>query len=245
MNTFRADLHVHTLLSPCGDLEMSPANIVAAAKTKKIDILGITDHNSTRHCRLITKLAADAGIFVLCGAEITSEEEVHCLAFMPGFDTLNILQEYLDAHLPDIKNDVNKFGYQVQVDEEEQIIHEEEKLLISALDQSIDEIADFVHRHGGIFIPAHINRPAFGLISQLGFVPPDLNFDALELSRHISKTNFLSQNPHLSNLTFITSSDAHFPEDIGRIHTSFRIEKPCFNEIYLALKNQAGRSVMI
>ncbi|MFP4470421.1 MAG: PHP domain-containing protein [Bacteroidales bacterium] len=244
MKTYRADLHIHTVLSPCGDLEMSPENIVAAAKAKNLDIIGITDHNSTRHCRLISKLAGEQGIFVLCGAEITSEEEVHCLAFMPDFAALDKLQDYLDAHLPDIKNDVNKFGYQVQVDEEENIIYEEEKLLISAIDQNIDEIADFVQVHGGIFIPAHINRPMFGLISQLGFVPPDLRYDALEISRHVTREGFLAEHPYLASSVIIRTSDAHFPENLGEVFTTFELEAPSFDEIRMAMKNNRGRKVI-
>jgi len=92
MNTYRADLHIHSLLSPCGDLEMSPANIVSEASKMGIDIIGITDHNTTRHCNLISRLAADKGIFVMQGAEITTREEVHCLVFFENTDTLDLLQ---------------------------------------------------------------------------------------------------------------------------------------------------------
>jgi PHP family Zn ribbon phosphoesterase len=243
MKAYKADLHIHTVLSPCGDLEMSPKNIVNQALIKNLDIIGITDHNSTRHCRLISEIAAKHGIFVLCGAEVTSKEEVHCLCFMPDFARLGIFQQYLDQHLPNIKNDVNVFGYQVQVDQEELIIYEEEKLLISALDQSIGQIEKTVHILGGIFIPAHINRPAFGLINQLGFVPDDLNYDALEISKHITKTKFLLQNPYLKEKTFIQSSDAHFIENLGEVTTTFNLENLVFDEIIMALHNIEGRSV--
>ena len=243
MKTYKADLHIHTVLSPCGDLEMSPENIVKQALKKELQIIGITDHNSTRHCRLISEIAKKNGIFVLCGAEVTTREEVHCLCFMPNFEKLAIFQDYLDQHLPDIKNDVTQFGYQVQVDEDEQIIYEEEKLLISALDQSIGQIEEKVHQLGGLFIPAHINRPAFGLINQLGFVPDDLNYDALEISKHITKSWFIGKNPYLKSKIFIQSSDAHFIENLGEVSTIFRLEKPDFDEIKMALHNTGGRSV--
>ncbi len=243
MKAFNADLHIHSVLSPCGDLEMSPANIVLAARVKKIGIIGITDHNSTRHCRLISKLAARHGIHVLCGAEITSAEEVHCLAFMPDFERLDQLQIYLDRHLPGIRNNPEKFGEQVQVDEHEMIVYEEKRLLISAIDQGIAQIEQFVRRLGGLFIPAHIDRPAYGLISQLGFVPEDLQFDALELSKHTTVQAFLKQHPSLAGATFIQNSDAHYPVDIGESQSIFKIEKPSFEEIRDALHQKKGRRV--
>ena len=243
MQIYRADLHTHTLLSPCGSLEMSPRTIVDTAAERHLDIIGITDHNSTRHCKVIHKLAAELNIAVLCGAEVTSREEVHCLAFMPDFERLDQFENYLQEHLQDFPNDPEAFGDQIQVDENEDIIYQEERLLIMAIDQDIDEIERQVHALGGIFIPAHINRPAFGLISQLGFVPPDLNYDALELSRHITTENFKKTYPELADKTFIRSSDAHFVEDIGRCHTKFYLEQPTFNEIRLALQNAQGRYV--
>jgi hypothetical protein len=233
------------VLSPCGDLEMSPKNIVNQAFEKNINIIGITDHNATRHCRLISEIAKERDIFVLCGAEVTTKEEVHCLCFMPDFEKLEVFQDYLEYHLPDIKNDVNMFGYQVQVDLDEQIVYEEEKLLISALDQSIGQIEEKVHQLGGIFIPAHINRTAFGLISQLGFVPDDLNYDALEISKHISLPKFLLQNPYLKSKTFIQSSDAHFIENLGEACIMFSLENLSFDEINMALHGAKGRKVNI
>ena len=103
MKVFNADLHIHTVLSPCGSLEMSPKAIILAASEKKLDIIGITDHNSTRQCRVVTAEAQKAGITVYCGAEVTSKEEVHCLAFFENFKKLDEFQQFLDKHLPDIK----------------------------------------------------------------------------------------------------------------------------------------------
>lgn len=243
MKTFCADLHIHTLLSPCGNLEMSPGNIVNRAKEQGLNMIGITDHNSTRHCRLIHKLAAKENIFVLCGAEVTSKEEVHCLCFMPDFDQLDQLQQYLDLYLMDFKNDVDKFGYQVQVDEDEMIVYEEEKLLIQSINQSINQIEAFVHANGGLFVPAHVNRSAYSLISQLGFIPDDLNFDALEVSKHVTRDSLRKAYLYLWNATIIQNSDAHFLKDIGSVRNYFQIQKPDFNEIKWALQKKNHRFV--
>jgi PHP family Zn ribbon phosphoesterase len=245
MKPFKADLHIHTVLSPCGDLSMSPANIVNAAYQQNLNIIGIADHNSTRHCRLISRLAAKHNIFVLCGAEVTSKEEVHCLCFLPDFDRLNIFQAYLDAHLPEIKNDPEQFGYQVQVDEDENIIYEEPKLLISAIDQTIDEIERKVHELGGLFIPAHVNRSAMSLISQLGFIPDDLQFDALEIYRHIEPEIFLGQHPYLQNPFLLRNSDAHFIDQVGTNTTSFLMEEASFVEIKKALRKEGSRNILL
>ena len=245
MKIFRADLHTHTVLSPCGDLEMSPVNIVRKAKERGIDILGITDHNSTLHAPLIRELAAKEGIMVLMGAEVTTKEEVHCLCFFENESLLSEFQIYLDQHLPKIPNDSQRFGYQVVVNEDEEIIEEVECLLISGLNQGIEEIEKKVHGLNGLFIPAHINKMQNSIISQLGFLPPDLNVDALELSQHVTKSEFLKKNNYLSKYNFIQSSDAHYIDNIGKVWTNFTMEELSFPEVRMALKGEEGRSVEI
>jgi 3',5'-nucleoside bisphosphate phosphatase len=245
MNKYRADLHIHTVLSPCGDLEMSPANIIKKALEKGLDIIGITDHNTTRHCKLISKLAGPAGIFVLMGAEVTTREEVHCLTFFENDDQLSEFQVYLEKHLPPIPNNVEKFGYQVVVNEDEQIIDEIEFLLISALDQSIEQVEQKVHSLGGIFIPAHIERPSYSIISQLGFIPADLLIDGIEISANCQVQSVIPFLGNKNERTIIRDSDAHYVENIGKAFTTFEIEHRTFNEIKLALQGMQGRKVIL
>jgi len=245
MNKYRADLHIHTVLSPCGDLEMSPANILEKAREKGLDIIGITDHNTTRHCKLIRKLAEPAGIFVLMGAEVTSREEVHCLTFFENDDQLSEFQVYLEKHLPPVPNDTEKFGYQVVVDEDEKIIDEIEFLLISALDQSVEQIEQKVHSLGGIFIPAHIDRPSYSIISQLGFIPSDLTIDGIEISANCRIPSVIPFLGEQTERTIIRNSDAHYTENIGKAFSTFVMEHRTFNEIILALHGTLGRKVTI
>jgi len=245
MKEYLADLHIHTVLSPCGDLNMSPAKIVEQAVSKGIGIIGLTDHNSTKHCRLVKKLSAEKGIFTLMGAEVTTREEVHCLTFFENTDTLGEMQSFLDSRLPDIKNDPDFFGYQVVVDENENVVYIEEKLLTNAIDASIDEIEQFVHQLGGIFIPAHIDRYKNSIYSQLGLFPDNLKADALEISWRCQPADFIKAHPEISGFTILTSSDAHFPENIGRVTSCFTIEEPSFSEIRAAIRGENNRKVSL
>jgi 3',5'-nucleoside bisphosphate phosphatase len=241
MRFIRADLHIHTVLSPCGDLDMSPSNIVSEAYRKRLGIIGITDHNTTRHCELTARLAARRGIFVMQGAEITTKEEVHCLAFFENTDELNKFQEFLDSALPEIFNDPEKFGHQVQVDEFENIIYEEKKLLINAISKSFEETEEFVHSLNGLFIPAHIGKAKNSIYSQLGFLPPDMRADALE----ISGSQATGEHPEIARFPLIKSSDAHYLKDIGSGSTTFYLQKSSFSEISMALSGENGRKIMI
>ncbi|HSV77226.1 MAG TPA: PHP domain-containing protein [Bacteroidales bacterium] len=242
MKLFRADLHVHTVLSPCGDLEMSPAKIVEVAARRGIDILGITDHNSTRQVPLICKLAKEVGIFVLMGAEVTTREEVHCLVFFEDLEKLSAFQEYLDRYLPDIPNDAKYFGYQVVVDELENIVDTENRLLISGLDQSLDQVRQQVYSLGGLFIPAHIDRMRFSLTSQLGFVPKGFAADAFEVSRNNTPEQMKQKFPWIASASFIRGSDAHTLEDIGGNLTLLEMERRSFDEVYKALHRIDNRT---
>jgi PHP family Zn ribbon phosphoesterase len=244
MRFLRADLHIHTVLSPCGDLDMSPVNIVSEAALKGLDIIGITDHNTTRHCDLIKTLAEEKGIFVMQGAEITTKEEVHCLAFFENTDALNKFQEFLDDNLPDIINDPEKFGYQVQVDKNENVIFTEKRLLINAITKSLEETEAFVHRLNGLFIPAHINRKKNSIYSQLGFIPDNLKADALEVSRATTPEQFAKEHPEINLFPIIRSSDAHYPDDIGGAFTLFYLKESSFDDIRLALKGENGRKII-
>lgn len=243
MKTFRADLHIHTVLSPCGDLDMSPKNIVQKAQQLGIDIIGITDHNSTLQCCGVGEEAERNGIFLLLGAEVTTKEELHCLVFFENTSKLELFQQYIDAHLPYITNDPARFGYQVVVDKEEMITYEEDRLLIVGIDQSVDQVEHKVHELGGLFIPAHVDKGKNSIISQLGFIPKDLDIDAVEISPNTTKATILQKLGYLKNYTFIQNSDAHVLEDIGKRTSIFEIEYPAFSEISMALRNCDGRNV--
>ena len=144
-----------------------------------------------------------------------------------------------------IKNNPIKMGYQVVVDENDHILKEIDHYLGMALDAGIDEIEEMVHSLGGLYIPAHINRTRFGLISQLGFVPKNIKADALEIFNRTSIQEFLQKNNDLSDYSFIRDSDSHYIDNIGMFFSTFFMEQPTFAEIKMALKREEGRKVEI
>lgn len=245
MKSFRTDLHIHTVLSPCGDLEMSPARIVSLASKSGLDIIGITDHNTTKQCELVWKLGQRLGLTVIPGCEMTSREEVHCLGLFSDFDALREFQHFIDQHLAIIPNDPALFGYQVVVDKDDNIIEMLDNYLGASLNVSIEEVEQKVHDLSGIFIPAHIDRPRNSLYSQLGFFPPELKVDALQISKLAKEMAVREKYKIDTEITLVQFSDAHYPDDLGKTFTLFEMEEPSFEELRKALLREDGRSVRI
>lgn len=243
MNTFRADLHIHTVLSPCGDLEMSPVNILNRAHDIGLDMIAISDHNTTRQVKVCQKIGRNLGIFVLGGVEVTTQEEAHALAYFETDEQLDAFQDFLDEHLPKIPNDEDRFGYQLIVNEEEEIVGEEPYHLLNAINVDVDGIYDKVHSIGGLFVPAHINKGSTSLMSQLGFVPPDLRADGLEINKFITRDELLKKFAYLKRFNSITDSDAHFIPNLGEVYNLITMETPCFQEFAKALRGEDGRSI--
>lgn len=241
MKKFRADLHIHTLLSPCASLEMTPQRIVQKAKASGLDIIGITDHNSTRNALLVKKIAQNEGVFVLTGVEVTTREEVHCLAFFENDRELLMFQQFIDEHITYIPNRDGFLGDQPVIDERENIIELVPYYLPAALKAGISEIQQQVELYNGLFIPAHIDRQANGIIAQLGFIPPNLKYDALGVSSAVSGKYVVEQYVIQYKTTIIRNSDAHFLKQIGDIYTIFQMKEASFSEIRKALHRQDDR----
>jgi len=237
MPSFRTDLHIHTVLSPCGSLEMSPANIVNAAREAHLDLIAITDHNSTKQAPLVKELGSELGVSVICGAEITTREEVHVLALFETIDQLREFQQFIDSNRIKVKNKPEYFGYQVVVDRNENIVEEEEHLLIAALKVGIHEVEKYTHELGGLFIPAHVDRQMNGIICHLGFIPPDLTCDAFGLSFRANREVWTKNNLFPSGAVFLQNSDAHHPDQIGRAFSLIEMDNPDFAGLKKALKN--------
>jgi PHP family Zn ribbon phosphoesterase len=229
------DLHIHSTLSPCGSLEMSPINIITKAKEVGLHVISITDHNMVENCLYANEIGKKLGITVLFGMELQTLEEIHLLAF---FDTYNLalaFQEKIYSLLPDIQNDADYFGDQVVVNEENEIIRFENRLLLNSAQISITDATAWIKNHGGVAIPSHIDSPTFSIISQLGYIPDDLPFDALEV-RNKEKATELLPLIMQKNIPFVSFSDAHYLVDIGKRRIELDLEEPNCTEISGALK---------
>jgi len=241
LKNLKADLHIHTCLSPCAELKMSPMAIADEARTKKIDIMGICDHNSAENVPAVIKAANKFKICVLPGIEVTSQEEVHTLALFDETEAALKLQKIIYKNLPG-ENDEEAFGIQAVVNDKGEVLRFNKKLLIGASTLSLEKVIQKIHELDGLAIAAHIDREGFSLLGQLGFIPEGIKLDALEISPAISYAEAKKKFNPCFPLT--CSSDAHFLEDIGRGFTSFYLEEGTVKEIKKALLQKEGRKII-
>ncbi len=244
MKTYRSELHVHTVLSPCADVEMIPPLIVSEAIHLGLDLIAITDHNASANVRAVQKAAQGTALTVLPGMELQTREEVHVLCLFDHTDQLEAFQKLVDAALPRLDNNVDYFGEQFIVDETGDFIERETRLLITSTSFSLNEAWEKVTGLGGLLIPAHVDRKAFGLIANLGLVPTDIIIDALELSRHIRPDLASQKYPQISGYPLIQSGDVHRLEEYLGV-TQLELDHPSISEIRLALHSKQGRRVHI
>ena len=241
MRTFLAELHVHTVLSPCAEIEMIPPLIVQEALDQGINLIAVTDHNSGANVAAVQKAALNSGLVVLPGMELQTREEVHLLCLFDTLDQLDALQNLVDRTLPILENNIEYFGEQFVVDETGDFIRRENRLLLTSADLSIEAAFSFVNRLGGLVIPAHVDRKAFGLIANLGFIPPELPVEAVEISRHLAASQAYQVFPQLSPYPLIQSGDVHRLEEFLGVN-EFQLAAPSISEIRLAFKKQENRS---
>ena len=209
METLFCDLHIHTCLSPCGDDDMTPGNICGMAALKGLQMIAVTDHNTAGNLPAAQKLCDAYGLLLIPGMEITTAEEVHMLGYFPDVDTAVAFGEMVRGHLPPKKNKPGLFGHQWVMDEEDRILREEDALLMGATDLPLSRAAALVREAGGVPVPAHINRGANGLLVNLGFMPEDLHFTAVEVWRALPCAHAPQQGR-----VVLHSSDAHYLGDL-------------------------------
>ncbi len=244
LKKFRADLHIHSCLSPCSDWAMSPKKIIHKSLEVGLDVIALCDHNSAENAGATMREGNKQGVQVLPGLEICSREEVHVLALFEDLDPALEMQAYVYANLPG-ENNTEVFGFQVVANEEDEVIGENPRLLIGATRLGLHDIVDRTHGLGGINISCHVDRPAYGIINQLGFIPEDLNLDGLEVSYRTKLAEAAQTIPGIKNFSCVTASDAHFLDDIGKACTVFQLTAPTLAEIRLALAGKDGRRILV
>lgn len=205
------DLHIHTALSPCGDRSMTPNNIVNMALLNELDVIAITDHNSCENVEPVMKLAGNTDLIVIPGMEIETREEIHVVCLFPDLESAFKMQEIVFEKLPPLNNKAKIFGEQLLMNIQDDVVGEMERLLVQATELSLNDLLNLVQGLKGAFIPAHIDRPSYSIISNLGMIPSNLQIPTLEISRH---ANYDSFKKNYSDYLILQSSDSH---DLGYI----------------------------
>ena len=241
MRWYKADLHIHTVLSPCAELSMGPKNIVKKALASQLDMIAITDHNSAQNIAGVIDAASDMKLTVIPGMEVYSREEAHIICLFETIDHALRLQDIIYDHLTAGVNDPDWFGNQYIVDGHENVLAECPRLLGMPTDLHVHEIVSYVIDLGGIVYPAHIDRRANSMLNALGFIPNNYPLDALEITlpfeEAVKRHVFLKNTP----FSLIRSSDAHMIYQLGSKVTWFYMEEPTFAELKRALKKEDGR----
>lgn len=240
MTRYCADLHIHSVLSPCADPEMTPAAIVRQAILRGLSIIAICDHNAAENAGAARRAAARADLTVLPGIEIETREEVHVLGLFPTVDAAEKVSHDVRDTLPPFENPPKWMGDQSVMTASGKVVRTESKMLGAASSFAIGRAVDLIHDQGGIAIAAHVDRPSYSVISQLGFLPEGVDFDALEISA-AGLDRGRAKDFENNGLPLVASSDSHYLSDIGSACTFFELDEPTFSEVRLALRGISGR----
>lgn len=208
------DLHLHSCLSPCGDDDMTPNNIVNMAKLAGYSCIALTDHNTCGNCRATELAARQAGIGFLPGIEVSTAEDIHCVCIFPNCDRAEAFAAELYQLLPPVKNRPSLYGHQYYVNWMDLRIGEEDRLLLNAANISIMQLPALVQQHGGICYPAHIDKDANGILAILGSIPEECVFDYIELSPRYQAGSRPEVEAAIQGKRVVISSDAHYLWDI-------------------------------
>lgn len=241
--TRRADLHIHTCLSPCGELEMTPVHIVERCRDLGFGIIAVCDHNSAKNVAGVIGAAADGPLTVLAGMEVTTSEEVHILAVFDTAEQALELQQEVYAHLQPEENNDELFGMQVVANAHDEVDGFEHRLLIGGTTLPLEQALETIRRLNGLTVASHIDRQSYSLIGQLGFIPEGLDLDAVEISWRGSLEE-MQVFPGVSRYPVVRSSDAHQLADLGRAWTDVTVDEPSVAELRLALQAAQGRSAV-
>ena len=208
------DLHIHSCLSPCGDDDMTPANIVGMAAVKGLDVIALTDHNSCRNCPAAMYHGEKYGVTVIPGMELTTQEEVHVICLFPELEDALVFDTLVHERLLPIRNREDIFGKQQVMNKKDEIIGTVDNLLINATSIAFDDVFSLAGSCHGIAYPAHVDKSSTSLISNLGFVPPGSTFSCAEFHDFKNLHRVRREHPYFEECNVICCSDAHYLEDI-------------------------------
>ena len=223
--TLACDLHMHSCLSPCGDNDMTPANIAGMASLKGLGAAALTDHNTSKNCPAFFKACERMGILPIAGMEMTTAEDIHVIALFPDLEKAMAFDRYVDSRRIRIKNRPDIFGEQRIMDEFDKVLGEEPDLLINALSMDLEEATAKAREYGALAYPAHIDKDANGIIATLGFIPENPKYSCFEFHDRKNAGPY-REKYRLGNAKFVFSSDAHYLWDIAEGQEAMRVECP-------------------
>ncbi|MCH5298126.1 MAG: PHP domain-containing protein [Ruminococcus sp.] len=230
------DLHLHSCLSPCGDMDMTPNNIANMAKLLGFDVIALTDHNSSLNCEATMKVGEEIGLLVIPGMELTTSEDIHAVCLFPSLEKALKWNEYVDNNRIKIRNKSEIYGRQAIMNENDEETGEVEHLLIPATNISIMNAHKLVSEFGGVCYPAHIDRDSLSILSVLGEIDESCGFTSAELADSSKKAELIQQHPILNGMNIVTSSDAHYLENMREPENYLELDKLSIENIinYLA-----------
>ena len=208
------DFHLHSCLSPCGDNDMTPYNLVNMAKILGLDIIALTDHNSAQNCRAAMTVGESVGLTVVPGMELCTSEEVHIVCLFDDVNNAEAFSDYVLSTVPPVKNRPEIFGDQLMMNGGDGIVGTQELLLTTASGISIENAVETVGQYGGVCYPAHIDRSSYSVISNLGMIIDEMNFAAVEMTENTDQNEYRSKYPIIKDMPVFVSSDAHYLENM-------------------------------
>lgn len=231
------DFHTHSCLSPCGDKDMTPYNLVNMSKLLGLDIIALTDHNTCENCASAIKAGQSIGLTVIPGMELCTSEEVHVVCLFPDVENAEKFSDYVLSTMPPVNNRPDIFGEQLIMDEYDNVIGSQEKLLTMASSISISGIFALVESYGGICYPAHIDRSSYSVLSNLGMITEDMGFNAVEMTSEADREALIKMHPILDGVQVFVDSDAHYLENLKDAENTIDIPENSAKAVINYIKN--------
>ena len=229
------DLHIHSCLSPCGDMDMTPNNLVNMAKLLGLDVIALTDHNTSLNCEAAIEVGEAVGILVIPGMELTTAEDIHAVCLFPTLEKALDFSAYVDEHRIKLKNKADIYGRQVIMNKDDEEIGEVEHLLLPASFITISEAYQKAKEFGGICYPAHIDRDSLSILSVLGEIDPYCGFKTAELADMSKLEPLKQQHPILNELNIVNCSDAHYLENMREAQNTLALPELTREAVIAAL----------
>ena len=233
MNRYYYDFHIHSCLSPCADNDMTPNNIAGMCALAGLQIVALTDHNSTKNCPAFYEAAKKQGIIPIAGMELTTAEDIHVVCLFEELDCAMRFGEAVEKRRIRIKNRTDIFGEQIVMDANDNPVATEEDLLPNATTLALEEVKPLAESFGGVCFPAHIDRESNGIIAILGSFPDFPDFWCAELRDFENKEEYQKMYPTIAGKLLLCGSDAHYLWDIRDAHEYFELEDEPYSGDYV------------